>query len=166
MRMIIPGLRERRAVDSHLTTFFRSHREGPFRRAVAAMSRFYDLPTPRVEWYEWLDWGKSIGRTYETGEIHLVHPECWKRGRKYNSERQWVQAVYHEMGHYVFWADAERKADTFAVQMVRGLGEARTRAARADSGGNQGDRVGQTALMARRRPRRTARRNGSKAQRG
>ena len=135
MRMIIPGLRERREVDGRLTTFFRSHREGPFRRAVAAMSRFYDLPTPRVEWYEWLDWGKSIGRTYETGEIHLVHPECWKRGRKYNSERQWIHTVYHELGHYVLWADAERKADGFAYTFVRGVfgGQAGTRS-RAASG--------------------------------
>ena len=121
MRMIIPGLRERRTVDGMLTAFFRSHREPPFRRAVAAMSRFYDLPVPRVDWYEWLDWGKSIGRTYENGEIHLVHPECWKRGRKYNSERQWIQAVYHEMGHYVLWSDAERKADGFAYHFVRGV---------------------------------------------
>jgi hypothetical protein len=125
MRMMIPGLRERRVVDGMLTTFFRSHHESPFRRAVATMSRFYDLPAPRVEWYEWLDWGKSIGRTYETGEIHLVHPECWKRGRKYNSERQWIQAVYHEMGHYVLWADAERKADGFAYRFVRGVSPSR-----------------------------------------
>jgi hypothetical protein len=25
------------------------------------------------------------------------------------------------MGHYVFWADAENKADMFAFRMVRGL---------------------------------------------
>jgi hypothetical protein len=25
------------------------------------------------------------------------------------------------MGHYVFWADAENKADMFASRMVRGL---------------------------------------------
>jgi hypothetical protein len=25
------------------------------------------------------------------------------------------------MGHYVFWADAENKADKFAFRMVRGL---------------------------------------------
>jgi hypothetical protein len=72
-----------------------------------------------VEWFEYLDWGRSVGRTYENGKIHLVHPENWKRGRKYNSERQWVNAVYHEMGHYVFWTDAERKADTFALRMER-----------------------------------------------
>jgi hypothetical protein len=121
MRMIIPGLRERRTVDRLLSLSFREHRLGAFRRAIAAMSRFYLLPCPRVDWYEYLDWGKTAGRTYENGRIHLVHPENWKRGRKYNSERQWIHTVYHEMGHYVLWADAERKADGFAYQFVRGV---------------------------------------------
>ncbi len=121
MRMILPGLRERRNVDRQLTTFFRDHCEGEFRRAMSSMSHFYDLRTPRVAWFEYLDWGKTAGRTYENGEIHLVHPENWKRGRKYNSERQWVNTVYHEFGHYVLWADAERKADGFAYHFVRGV---------------------------------------------
>jgi len=121
MRMILPGVRDRRTVDIQLSGFFREHRELHFRRAIASISRFYHLRSPRVEWFEYLDWGKSAGRCYEDGEIHLVHPEAWKRGRKYNSERQWIQAVYHEMGHYVLWADAERKADTFAYRFVRGV---------------------------------------------
>ena len=137
MRMIFPGLRERRTVDRQLTVFFRQHREGHFRRAMALLSRFYDLPRPRVAWFEYLDWGKTAGRTYENGTIHLVHPENWKRGRKYNSERQWVHTVYHEFGHYVLWADAERKADGFAYHFVRGASsQARTandRITRSDS---------------------------------
>jgi hypothetical protein len=129
MRMMFPGLRERCLVDSRLTTFFRDHREPEFRRAIASLSRFYDLPTPRVAWFEYLDWGKTAGRTYENGDIHLVHPENWKRGRKYNSERQWIHTVYHEFGHYVLWADAERKADGFAYRFVRGVSANRAGAA-------------------------------------
>ncbi len=121
MRMIIPGVRERRTIDHLLTAFFRDHRTGAFRRATGFLARFYGLPCPRFEWFEYLDWGKTAGRTYEDGKIHLVHPENWKRGRKYNSERRWIHTVYHEMGHYVLWADAERKADGFAYQFVRGV---------------------------------------------
>ena len=99
MRMTLPGVRERKTIDRQLSGFFREHREPEFRRAVRLLSRFYHL----------------------RGNIHLVHPENWKRGRKYKSERKWIQAVYHEMGHYVFWADAERKADTFAFRFVRGV---------------------------------------------
>jgi hypothetical protein len=121
MRMILPGVRDRRAIDRQLTDFFRVHREPEFRRAIQALSRFYHLRPPRVEWFEYLDWGRIGGRCYENGKIHLVHPENWKKGRKYNSERQWIQTVYHELGHYVLWADAERKADTFAYRFVRGV---------------------------------------------
>jgi len=121
MRMILPGLRERRAVDRLLTSFFRVYRLPDFHRAICMMSRFFNLRGPRVEWFEYIDWGKTAGRTYENGKIHLVHPENWKKGRKYYSERQWVQTVYHEMGHYVLWSDAERKADAFAYRFVRGI---------------------------------------------
>jgi len=129
MRMIVPGVRERRAIDRHLTAFFRTYGPARFRRAIAGISRFYHLRSPRVEWFEYLDWGKSGGRTFENGRIALVHPENWKRGRKYNSERRWIQTVYHEMGHYVLWSDAERKADAFAYRFVRGV-SANARAAR------------------------------------
>ncbi len=121
MRMIFPGLRERRTIDRQLTAYFRTYAPAQFRRAIAAISRFYALRVPPVEWFEYLDWGKSGGRTFENGKVALVHPENWKRGRKYNSERRWVQTVYHEMGHYVLWADAERKADAFAYRFVRGV---------------------------------------------
>ena len=117
MRMIVPPLKDRRVIDRYLRAFFRRHRDADFNRAIAEICRFYRLKRPRVAWFEYLDWGRSVGRTYENGKIHLVHPENWKRGRKYNSERQWINAVYHEMGHYVFWTDAERKADAFALRM-------------------------------------------------
>lgn len=121
MRMILPKLTDRRTVDRLLSAFFRDYQEFAFRRAISMMARFYHLRTPRVAWFEYLDWGKTAGRTYENGSIHLVHPENWKKGRKYNSERQWINTVYHEMAHYVFWSDAERKADTFAWRFVRGI---------------------------------------------
>lgn len=122
MRMILPTVRERRAVDRLLRTFFSTYRQSDFRRAMSMICRFYTLKPPPVEWFEYLDWGKGAGRTYEDGRIHLVHPENWKRGRKYNSMKQWIHTVHHEIGHYVFWTDAERKADLFASGMMSGLG--------------------------------------------
>lgn len=121
MRMILPTLQERRSVDRHLTAFFRDYRTAEFNRAMSRLCRFYGLKMPQVEWYEYIDWGKTAGKTYENGQIHLVHPENWKKGRKYKSERKWINTVYHELGHYIFWADAETKADNFAFRMVRGL---------------------------------------------
>ena len=121
MRMMLPTVRERRSVDRLLRTFFATYRQGDFRRAIAMICRFYNLKPPPVEWFEYLDWGKGAGRTYENGRIHLVHPENWKKGRKYNSMKQWIHTVHHEIGHYLFWTDAERKADLFASGMMQGL---------------------------------------------
>ncbi len=84
MRMMLPTQRDRRTADRSLRAFFTNYRSIDFRRAIATICRFYDVKPPRVEWYEYLDWGKGAGRTYENGKIHLVHPENWKKGRKYN----------------------------------------------------------------------------------
>ena len=121
MRMIVPPIVNRREIDRNLVLFFRQHRAGAFRRAISDFCRYFNVKRPAIEWYEYLDWGKTAGKTFENGLIHLVHPENWKRGRIYNKERMWIAMVYHEMGHYLFWTDAERKADAFAVRMVRGL---------------------------------------------
>ena len=119
--MIVPPIVNRREIDRNLVLFFRQHRAGAFRRAISDFCRYFNVKRPAIEWYEYLDWGKTAGKTFEDGRIHLVHPENWKRGRVYNKERMWIAMVYHEMGHYLFWTDAERKADAFAVRMVRGL---------------------------------------------
>ncbi len=121
MRMMLPSLRERRAIDRQLSAFFNGYKSQDFKKAIASLCHFYNLKMPKVEWFEYIDWGKTAGKTYENGQIYLVHPENWKNGRKYNSERRWINMVYHELGHYVFWADAESKADKFAFRMVRGL---------------------------------------------
>ena len=121
MRMILPPQRERRTVDRHLRVFFDTYALAEFWRAIRLVCRFYNLKPPPIEWYEYLDWGKGAGRTYENGKIHLVHPENWKKGRKYNTMRQWIHTVHHEIGHYLFWADAERKADLFAAGMMQRL---------------------------------------------
>ena len=127
MRMILPPIVNRREIDRNLVLFFRQHRVGAFRRAISDFCRYYNVKRPTIEWFEYLDWGKTAGKTFEDGRMHLVHPENWKRGRIYNKERMWIAMVYHEMGHYLFWTDAERKADAFAFRMVRGLRRAQRR---------------------------------------
>ena len=121
MRMILPSLKERRLVDRRLTSFFRDYKPADFNKAIAYLCHFYNLKLPKVEWFEYIDWGKTAGKTYEDGVIHLVHPENWKKGRKYYSERRWISTVYHELAHYILWADAENKANEFAFRIVRGL---------------------------------------------
>ena len=119
--MLVPPIVRRREMDRELVRFFHDHRKAYFRRAVSKFCRYYHVKSPRIEWYEYIDWGKTAGKTFEDGRIHLVHPENWKRGRVYKSERMWVQMVYHELAHYLFWSDPESKAETFTHRMVRGL---------------------------------------------
>ncbi|HLH77103.1 MAG TPA: hypothetical protein VKV28_09890 [Candidatus Binataceae bacterium] len=143
--MILPPLACRRTIDRHLTEFFQTQKISAFNRAISTFCRFYAVKRPKIEWYEYLDWGKTAGKTYENGLIHFIHPSNWKRGRVYNSERMWIQIVYHEMGHYLFWTDAERKADAFTRRMVHGLrprSSRRLRAARVkrQAGRRRGER--------------------------
>src|SRR6202050_497510 len=121
VRMIVPPVAHRREIDRNLAEFFRGHRAAYFNRAVSSMCRYFNVRRPRVEWFEYIDWGKTAGRTYEDGRIHLVHPENWKRGRIYFSERKWIQMIYHELGHFLLWSDPERKADLFSRRMITGL---------------------------------------------
>lgn len=130
MRMIVPPLASRRIIDRGLSAYFRTLKAAEFRRAVGEFCRFYGVKRPRIEWYEYIDWGKTAGKTYENGRIHLIHPDNWKRGRIYKTERMWIQTFYHELGHFLFWTDAERKADKFTRQMVRGLRGSAAAAAR------------------------------------
>jgi hypothetical protein len=107
-----------------------------FRRAISGFCRYYHIRLPRIEWYEYIDYGKTAGKTYEDGRIHLIHPENWKRCRIHKSERMWIQTLYHEMGHFLFWTDAERKADAFQRRMVLGLQPRRaSKASRASKRG-------------------------------
>lgn len=121
VRMLVPPLALRSIIYQGLSAYFRTHKAAEFRRALGEFCRFYGVKRPRIEWYEYIDWGKTAGKTYENGRIHLIHPENWKRGRIYKTERMWIQTFYHEMGHFLFWTDAERKADVFTRRMVRGL---------------------------------------------
>ena len=127
--MILPPIGHRRVIDRELSDFFHTHRKPMFNRAISRLCRFYNVRRPRISWFEYLDWGKTAGKTYHDGRIHLVHPENWKRGRVYNTERMWVQMIYHEMAHYLFWTDAESKADLFMRRMVSRLRPLRARAA-------------------------------------
>jgi hypothetical protein len=121
VRMLVPPVVLRREMDRLLVEFFYRNRAAQFRRAIVDFCRYYSVRPPRIEWYEYIDWGKAAGKTFDDGRIHLVHPENWQRGRVYKSERMWVQTVYHELAHYLFWTDAERKAEAFTCRMVRGL---------------------------------------------
>ncbi len=134
-----------------------------FNRAISRLCRFYNVRRPRISWFEYLDWGKTAGKTYYDGRIHLVHPENWKRGRVYKTERMWVQMIYHEMAHYLFWTNAESKADLFMRRMVSGLRPASR--SRRTSASTQRSSSGARTLNRSRRTRAAARTRATKRHR-
>jgi hypothetical protein len=138
VRMVVPPVAFRREIDRNLSDFFRTHRPISFRRAISGFCHYYHIRLPRIEWYEYIDYGKTAGKTYEDGRIHLIHPENWKRCRIHKSERMWIQTLYHEMGHFLFWTDAERKADAFQRRMVLGLRAQARRAIKASRASRRG----------------------------
>jgi hypothetical protein len=164
--MLLPPKVRRREMDRNLVVFFSDHRERAFRRAISDFCNYYGVKRPRIEWYQYIDWGKTAGRTFEDGRIYLVHPENWKRNRVYKSERMWVQTVYHELGHYLFWTDAERKAETFTKRMVRGLRRsARTRLSARPTSSTSPSRIARSASRSSRTPLRTDATGGMRGRR-
>jgi len=167
VRMIVPPVAHRREIDRNLAEFFRGHRAARFNRAISSMCRYFNVRRPRVEWFEYIDWGKTAGRTYEDGRIHLVHPENWKRGRVYFSERKWIQMIYHEMGHFLFWTDPERKAEIFTRRMVNGLkGSALRGAARSRTRSGIASTRRSASRLRKRRPRVSIARKSRRSARG
>ncbi len=69
VRMLVPPIVRRREMDRELVRFFHDHRKSFFRRAVSKFCRYYHVKSPRIEWYEYIDWGKTAGKTFEDGRI-------------------------------------------------------------------------------------------------
>jgi len=116
MRIVVPGVRERRKIDSMLREFYSSENDGIFLEAMKRLSAFYQMRTPKVVWRKKIERGRTYGITYANGRIHLIRPRHWS-----NSEDLWISVLYHEFGHYVTWARVEEKADLFDQKFRRGL---------------------------------------------
>ncbi len=84
------------------------------------MSKFYEVKVLKVEWYEYLDNGKTWGKTWTDGAIHLIDPKIWEsRGR---SIEQWIDTFHHEFWHYLTFVEEEEKADEFALKIKERAG--------------------------------------------
>lgn len=124
MRVLLPGVRIRRRIDTALDTFFDKYQDGDFETALTEICAFYQLPKPRVIWYESLDSRTTMGEVTESGIMRLIHPENFKKRKSHTqgaSKREWIWTFLHEMWHYLHWVDDERKADAYAKKFVTGL---------------------------------------------
>ena len=125
MRMVIPPAVRRRELKTDLATFYDvaqkvgrdDYTDDLFTAFLAKFCEFYEIKAPKIEWYERLR-ANTAGECEESGTINLIHPQNWAANRVYKEREQWMSVVFHELGHYLLWCDAEPKADLFASRMM------------------------------------------------
>jgi hypothetical protein len=125
MRMLFPGVKVRREVKRRLEAFFDAYQNADFDVAIQMWCAFYKLPAPKILWFEYLGHGKLLGETMEDGEVRLIHPENWKQMKAKPTFKptraQWVNTTLHELAHYMYFCDDERKANLYAAKFVKGI---------------------------------------------
>ncbi len=85
-----------------------------FDRAIKRFCNYYRISMPKIEWYIKINGGKYLGLCHDDGKIYLLTPATHP-----HSMDRWINTVYHELGHYILWAEAEPKAEAFATRMMR-----------------------------------------------
>lgn len=124
MRILVPSARDRRRLYGIMLDSFAAEDIKLCKIAMGEVAAKYHLPPPKILWAERSEVLRAtLGACYEDGTIELVHPEWWARRRACNDPHTWVKVAYHELGHYVLWAQAEKKADTFCDAMLAGVGQ-------------------------------------------
>lgn len=118
MRIPYPNRRDRSRIRGLLRDAYALEDAKLVRTAMAEVARFYHLKPPRVAFVDKPEVMRhALGACHPDGRIVLVHPGRWALKRTCNTVAEWVNVALHELGHYVLWADAERKADAFATAM-------------------------------------------------
>lgn len=134
----------RNPVFGLLLDFYEEPDRHDLNEAIALLRQRNGLKKPKIVWCRprSIDGGRSWGVTVFTGptdppdaSIRLLHPRRWakltnpftpevlkllaKAGLPKTWANAWVVVTLHEFGHWDDWKDMERRADAFAVMMVR-----------------------------------------------
>jgi len=85
-----------------------------FKRALNRLCRFFRMPIPKVSFYKCLGGfqNKILGQCTSEGEIKILTPYF------YPNFKSWCQVFFHEFGHYIYYAQAEKKADEFEKRLM------------------------------------------------
>jgi len=122
MRMALPSKKDVQYVKRKLRIWHeanKNHNGYPenefkeFQRAVRRICDFFKAKFPKIVFYDKLG-ENTIGECTEDGELHLLTPS------KYYCKdySRWAKTFFHEFGHYIYYANAEKKAREFTQRMM------------------------------------------------
>ena len=116
-RLRFPPRGRREAVVDLVLSAYDTEEHEPLYDAASLLTTYYGLAPVRRFVFRRRFREQILGRCWQSGWIEILHPATAKaRG---TDRAAWVQAVLHELGHYVFWVDDERRADAFAARLMR-----------------------------------------------
>lgn len=119
MKFLYPPNKVRKEIIYRLRMYFRTDEEEFFRAAMNLFFEFYEVEQPKVDWYERLDDIRVAGLTYSTGRIELIAPSAWKSNKKHRTQQRWLEVVFHELYHFLFWVSDEAKAEEYATGFLK-----------------------------------------------
>ena len=126
MKLLIPPIKDCRYIHKKLRLFYDNNEDEEeypdtteFDRALKRFCDFYGLEIPEVQWNRRIEMGKVLGQCHTDGKITLLTPYWRKKTVEWGGREDWTITVYHKLGHYVYWANAEEKAEDFSTRMMR-----------------------------------------------
>jgi len=120
MKMALPTKKDVQYIKRKLKIWYeanKNHEFDPreekkeFNRALSRVCRFFNVPLPKVQFYEKLP--NALGMCTQDGQIQLLTP-FHHRG----SFRSYARTFFHEFGHFIYYANAEKKANEFEKRML------------------------------------------------
>ena len=122
MKINLPPIKKCKRMYKLLKQFYEEYKDSKyienytkFKHAMIIFCNYYHIELPiRIRFRRSFGKEKCLGMCYENGAIDLLYPYNYNGG--YN---KWISIVYHELAHYILWANAEEKAIEFELKMIK-----------------------------------------------
>lgn len=86
--------------------------------AIRTFCIYYELPTPKLKMRKRFKDTQCLGQCSDDGLLEFIYPSYY-HPLGGNKKNRWIRMVFHELGHYYLWSNAEKKANEFEREMMR-----------------------------------------------
>jgi len=121
MKILLPSLMKCRRIYKLLKIFYETEKKNefidnktPFNHALILFCAFYNMQVPHIRFRRSFGHEKCVGMCTNRGHIELLYPYNYD-----GNAQSWIGIVYHELGHYYLWSEAETKALEFELKMLK-----------------------------------------------